>query len=245
MNPITHPTRSSHATQDMASRWQKALKIERLLGLKHLPQPIRMLEIGTGAGGIAHYFAHHESLRCMVTAVDVTDQRTLADGYSFQLVTDTTLPFEESNFDVVISNHVIEHVGDEVAQLHHLCEIRRVMHPEGVAYLAAPNRRMLIEPHFRIAFLSWLPVTWRSPYLRLRGRGEYYDCTPPTLHQLERMLNSAQFTFENVSTRGLHITLDIEGRKGILATVASQLPNALLDQLVYLNPTLIYKLRPS
>ncbi|WP_083250878.1 class I SAM-dependent methyltransferase [Acidihalobacter aeolianus] len=236
------PKRRPHATHDMMSRWMKAQKIERLLDLQGRSQPIRLLEIGTGAGGIAHYFAHHASLHCEVAAVDVTDQRILPDGYSFHLVTDTTLPFHESYFDVVISNHVIEHVGDEAAQLDHLIEIRRVMQPEGIAYLAVPNRWMLIEPHYQLAFLSWLPQAWRSPYLRLRGRGSDYDCAPPTLSRLESMLIHAQLTFENISTLGLHTTLDIEGG-GLLAAAISQLPDALLNRLAYLNPTLIYRLR--
>ena len=55
------------------------------------------------------------------------------------------LPFDDARFDVVISNHVIEHVGDEAAQHAHLREIRRVMKADGSAYLAVPNRWMLTE----------------------------------------------------------------------------------------------------
>ena len=66
---------------------------------------------------------------------------------------------------------MIEHVGDESAQLHHLAELRRVLSKAGIGYLAVPNRWMVVEPHYRIAFLSWLPRGWRSPYLRLLGKG--------------------------------------------------------------------------
>src|SRR3546814_2152088 len=50
----------SHAVLDLPSRRFKGLKIERLLDLASRPQPIRMLEIGTGSGGIAHYFGRSE-----------------------------------------------------------------------------------------------------------------------------------------------------------------------------------------
>jgi spermidine synthase len=54
--------RQPHAVLDLPSRNCKGLKIERLL------------EIGTGSGGIAHYFATHPTLHCEVTAVEVVDQ---------------------------------------------------------------------------------------------------------------------------------------------------------------------------
>lgn len=234
--------RLPHAVLSLPSRRLKALKIERLLDLHNRPQPLKLLEIGTGAGGIAHYFAHHKTLQCSVEAVDVIDQRVLRDGFSFQRVEGTVLPFPDEHFDVIISNHVIEHVGDANAQRHHLREVRRVMRPDGIGYLAVPNRWMLIEPHYRLAFLSWLPASWRTPYLRTMGRGEEYDCNPPSLRILESLLQDTQLAYESLSTQALRETLNIEGGKGQLAAAAAALPDALLDRLAPINPTLIYKL---
>lgn len=234
--------RQPHAALDLPSRRQKGLKIERLLELAKFPKPIRMLEIGTGSGGIAHYFGTHSSLDCTVTAVDVIDQRLLRNGYRFQLVEDTTLPFPDRHFDVVITNHVIEHVGDEAAQRQHLSEIHRVMQPTGIAYLAVPNRWVLVEPHYRLAFLSWLPPAWRTPYLRAMKRGGEYDCNPPSLRKLERLLTASNFTFENLSTRALRETLRIEGDKGLIAATAAAMPDGILNRLASLNPALIYRL---
>ncbi|APZ43965.1 class I SAM-dependent methyltransferase [Acidihalobacter ferrooxydans] len=238
----THTTRLPHAVLDLPSRRLKGLKIERLLDLAALPQPIEMLEIGTGSGGIAHYFATHETLRCQVTAVDVIDQRLQDAGFDFRLVEGTTLPFADARFDVVISNHVIEHVGDEAAQRHHLAEVRRVMRPAGMGYLAVPNRWMLVEPHYRLAFLSWLPMAWRTPYLRAMRRGRVYDCNPPSLRRIQRLLTDSGFHFEYLSTRALRETLAIERNWGMLARTAAALPDALLDRLAPFNPTLIFKL---
>src|SRR5690348_18512270 len=114
--------RQPHAVPDLPSRRLKGLKIERLLGLAESPKPIRLLEVGAGSGGIAHYFGTHPELQCEVDAVDVHDNRLVADGYRFQLVSDTRLPFRDQSFDVVLTNHVIEHVGDATAQLAHLKE---------------------------------------------------------------------------------------------------------------------------
>ena len=233
--------RQPHAVLDLPSRYQKALKIERLLDLATLPQPIRMLEIGTGSGGIAHYFATHSSLNIFVTAVDVRDQRLVTEGYQFVQVQDVALPFAAESFDVVISNHVIEHVGDSMAQHHHLCELRRVMKCLGVAYVAAPNRWMLVEPHFHLAFLSWLPRALRTPYLRLMRKGKNYDCNPPTLGGLKALLTGAKLSGEYLSTKALRETLLIERNLGAGATLAAHLPDACLNFLARINPTLIFK----
>jgi len=76
-------SRQPHASLDLLSRTKKAKKIERLLDLKPLGRPIRILEIGAGSCAIAHYFATHPELNCEVVAVDVEDQRVVFDGYTF------------------------------------------------------------------------------------------------------------------------------------------------------------------
>lgn len=181
-------------------------------------------------------------MSCKVDAVDVCDNRLVHEGYAFQLVDGVDLPFADTHFDVVISNHVIEHVGDADAQHRHLSEIRRVMKPGGVGYLAVPNRWMLTEPHFHLIFLSWWPRTWRTPYLRLMGKGEYYDCEPLEMHQLERMLVAADLSYTNLCIDALRATVEIE-RPGSLANRALRLiPSALLAPWKQLIPTLIYRI---
>lgn len=235
-------TRQPHAVLDLPSRGWKALKIAQLLNLFDRQQPIRMLEIGTGSGGVAHWFANHAELRCNVTAVDVHDSRLVHEGYDFQLVHDTVLPFIDGSFDVVITNHVIEHVGDAAAQLHHLKEVRRVMCPGGVGYLAVPNRWMLTEPHYRLKFLSWWPHSWRTPYLRLMRKGKFYDCEPLEMRELERMLDLVDFSYQNLCIEAWRATMHIE-RPGRLSTcLLTSTPDALLRPLLPLIPTLIYRL---
>lgn len=237
--------RQSHAVLDLPSRYKKALKIDRLLQLSTLPSPIRMLEIGTGSGGIAHYFAQHRSLNCEVTAVDVMDQRLVKDGYQFVTVQDTRLPFRASSFDVVLSNHVIEHVGDTKAQIIHLNEIHRVLKKTGIGYLAVPNRWMLIEPHFRLPFLSWLPDVLRTPYLRLMKRGVRYDCNPLTIRKIQELLDSTGFSFMFLSTKAIREMLSIEGTNSGILNLLAFVPSEVLDRLAWINPTLIYRIEKS
>lgn len=238
--PRSAARRQGHAVMDLRSRQWKALKIEKLLALDDMPGPLRMLEVGTGSGGIATYFGQHPSGRFEVDAVDVEDSRLVEEGYRFTLVHDTGLPFADDAFDVVLSNHVIEHVGDRQQQGLHMRELRRVLRPGGRGYLAVPNRWMLVEPHYRLAFLSWLPRSLRNPYLKFwRGKAEY-DCEPLQLGELEECFLENGLVFENRGTEALRLTLEIERADSRFWTAVRSLPDAFFNPLRALVPTLIY-----
>ena len=238
--------RRPHAVLHLPSRRLKAIKIERLLDLHAGSQLIRMLEIGTGSGGIAHYFATHSKLNCEVDAVDIEDNRQIKNGYRFTLVKDIHLPFPDHSFDVVISNHVIEHVGDSTCQRNHLLEMRRVLKPGGKAYLAFPNRWQWKEPHYRLAGLSWLPEYWRSPYLRLRKRGQCYDCRPLSLSQIETLLHAAGFSAWQQHGPALRLTYELERPDALIfRALLKRIPDEFYAHLRGWFPTLIFILRTA
>lgn len=233
--------RQGHATLDLRTREAKGRKIARILDLPPT-EGRRLLEVGTGAGGIAHYFATRYAPPFEVDAVDVTDNRQVSDGYRFRCVDGTALPFADDTFDVVVTNHVIEHVGDRSAQLHHLTEIHRVMRADGKVYLAVPNRWMLVEPHYRLAFLSWLPRTWRTPYLRASKRGSVYDCEPLRRFEVEALAHEAGFVARNASVSALRALVDIETHVSAVARCVAALPDVILRPLERIIPTHIYVL---
>lgn len=235
-------SRKPHVATNLPSRHLKAEKIWRLRQLNATDEPVRPLEVGCGSGGISHWFATHPSLHCVVTAVDAVDSRQAHDGYTYQTVQGVELPFNDEQFDIVITNHVIEHVGDATVQLGHLKEIRRVLAPAGVGYLAVPNRWMMTESHYRIGFLSWLPRPWRSPCLRWRGKGDFYDCEPLEMGELEGLLQSANLAYENISIAGARAVFDIEHPRKWSTRLLSATPDPLLLPLKSIIPTLIYRL---
>jgi len=231
---------------DVESRRLKAIKIERLLDLAARPQPMRMLEIGTGSGGIAHYFATHARLKIQVDAVDIVDNRLVDESYRFQLVSGTALPFADRTFDIVLTNHVIEHVGDQAAQLAHLGEIRRVLRADGIGYLAVPNRWRFVEPHYRLALLSWWPHGWRSFYLRIFRDAAFYDCEPLSSKQVEDLLGKSGFTFSGLLVRAVRQTLELEYPDGsALRRLFDRLPDACIAAFAPIIPTLIYRFAPA
>ncbi len=94
----------------------------------------KILDIGCGNGQISDYF----SIKNDVFSVDVDDKRSKKDHkYHFQLVKNEKLPFDNQQFDIIISHHVIEHLEDQNL---HLLEIIRTLKPSGVIYIGCPNK---------------------------------------------------------------------------------------------------------
>lgn len=234
--------RSPHAILDMKSRQLKAQKIEILLSFFEERKSYKLLEVGTGSGWIAHYFAMHKKFNIDVDAVDVTDNRIVKDGYHFQQVNGCLLPYESNAFDIVISNHVIEHVGSKQEQLDHLSEIKRVVKAGGYIYLAVPNRWMLVEPHYKLIFLSWLPRRYRSQYLSWVKGVDFYDCEPLEKNELETMLRSTGLNYENICIKALKKTFIIEKPDSLTGKFFCAIPNFIFIPFISLIPTLIYRL---
>jgi ubiquinone/menaquinone biosynthesis C-methylase UbiE len=229
--------RRPHAILDVQSRILKARKIVDLVGRERI-SGARVLDIGTGAGVMASELA---KLAREVVGVDVRDQRTVFEGYRFVQVSGTTLPFEDTSFDVVLSNHVIEHVGERRDQLHHLREVHRVLADDGLCYLAVPNRWVLLEPHFRLPFLSWIPRSLRDPYVRLAGKGEFYDCNLPTRGALEQVFAAAGFQHREVTIDAMRAIDRVESPSGLTGHVL-RAPDGVLRALLPVVPTMIYLL---
>lgn len=233
--------RDPHADLDLASRTDKARKIIHLLRERVALEGSTALEVGTGSGVIAGVLKAEVGGDGEVWAVDTVDQRIDSDAVSFRLVSDTKLPFSDGTFDLVISNHVIEHVGDSDAQDDHVRELARVLRPGGWLYLAMPNRWAPVEPHFKLPLLSWLPVSRRSAYVRAARRGPAYDCRPLSRAELERLLDLHGFEHTEVSRDAVAAMRDIEGSSASvgfllrLAPVLYPLARPVLPSLVYLG----------
>ena len=89
----------------------------------------------------------------------------------FRLARGEALPFDTGSVDVVVLNHIYEHVVDPEAVA---TDIRRVLAPDGVVYLGLGNRLGVIEPHYGLPLLSWLPPQLADRYVRATGRGDSY-----------------------------------------------------------------------
>jgi SAM-dependent methyltransferase len=130
---------------------------------------------------------------------------------AFLAVDGSALPFEDASVDVVVFNHIYEHVVDADEVMH---EVRRVLKPDGIAYLGLGNRLGLVEPHYKLPFLSWLPHRLADRYVRASGRADSYYERFRTLSGLKRMtagLHVYDYSFAVVADPSVFAAEDISG----------------------------------
>jgi len=174
---------------DPASRQRRAAKILAILrqALGEDLAASRALDIGCASGLITRYLAPH--LRWIIgleydpQAVARAD--TAGQPHLLFVRGDAAhLPLADGAADVVICAQVYEHVADPEAMV---AEIARVLRPGGVCFFSGPNRWALMEEHYRLPLLSWLPRPWADRYVRLAGRGDAYRERPQSYWALRRL----------------------------------------------------------
>lgn len=191
-----------YADSHQVKRLKKAQKIAALVGDLN---GLDVLDLGTGAGMMAEYFAGQGA---RVTAAD-RDQSQYVSKLPFAKIEGQTLPLASDSFDVVIFNHVIEHVGESPQQNAMVAEIARVLRDDGQLYFAAPSKWELIEPHFRLPLLGALPRGVADTFVRLRGVDKY-DCFPLSPAAMERLLRVHFANVEDVSNKAFAWAVDNE-----------------------------------
>jgi SAM-dependent methyltransferase len=235
--------RAAHAVLDVASRRRKARKIATILETELPLTGLRVLDVGTGAGVIAASLADAVGEHGDVHSVDVVDVRVETDGYEFHLVDGPTLPFPDAMFDVVISNHCIEHTGGPAEQQHHVRELGRVLRAGGSGYLAVPNRWGPLEPHFRLPGLSWLPtVGLQSGYVRVTRRGQRYDCRLLSRAEVCSLFAAGGLDARERTLDAMHVMAEVEDPSRAFRTVL-RAPDALLRVGLVVVPTLVFTFR--
>jgi ubiquinone/menaquinone biosynthesis C-methylase UbiE len=134
-----------------------------------------VLTVGTGWRGLTE-----------VVIGSVTDQVVYSDlsqrmnKRPYVCADGLALPFRDGAFDLVFSNAVIEHVGDERDQQRFVDEHRRVARH---CVLTTPNRWFPVESHTRAVLRHWSP-RWRTGrrdvFTRLLSRAELARLLPPS-----------------------------------------------------------------
>ena len=115
------------------------------------------------AGGTSLNWSFVETMpRLVVLNLPRTREETDA-GVTLLFADGRAMPFRDGAFDVVFSNSVIEHLGDEESQRRFAAEVARV----GRGYwVETPSRWFPVEPHLLTPFLHWLPTSWSRAVVR-------------------------------------------------------------------------------
>ena len=176
---------------DEQNRARKAAKIRAVLadeGVFEKPN-VRVLDIGCSFGHILRLLTPADGIG---VGIDIDRNiGTHSDNVYFIRTDAENLPFSKNSFDVVICNHVYEHT-DNAERL--LKEIASVLSDDGVCYFAGPNKYDLIEPHYGLPLLSWLPRGLADRYMRITGKGESYPEKPFSPARIRRLLSDFDVT---------------------------------------------------
>jgi ubiquinone/menaquinone biosynthesis C-methylase UbiE len=158
--------------------WQENYQAEALADVRRYgggnPQT-RVLDLGAGMGGFAVALAREQG---EVIAMDYNPTyceiaRTRARRYDLDLpalvAAGEALPFASESFGVLTCWDVVEHVQDP-GQL--FAEIARVLKPQGHAFVTVINRFALVDPHYHLRFVNWLPRVLGEKYIVWRQRSK-------------------------------------------------------------------------
>ncbi len=181
---------------NIKKRRQKAKKIFSVLNeyFKERPGNLSVLDLGCSAGMISDYlsqkFGRVTGIDNDHRAIDYAAHNFKHSNLEFYSRDAINTGFPEGSFDIVICNHIYEHTADPRRMM---AEIKRVLKPEGVCYFAAENRLNIVEAHYKLPFLSFMPKPLAHLYLNLAGKGEFYEENLFTYWRLKKLVNIFDF----------------------------------------------------
>jgi len=149
------------------------------------------LDVGCASGGITFNLAPFVD---RMVGID-PDQPAVKQAFrsnefpnlKFTIASGSQIPFSSESFDLLICAQVYEHVDNQAGLA---SEVWRVLRPGGVCFFSGPNRLAVIEEHYWLPFLSWLPRSLANVYMRIFHRGANYDAYPLTYWQIRGLWRS-------------------------------------------------------
>ena len=231
---VSTKSEKSHARLDVVHGVRKGEKVISVVREFKVLANCDVLDIGTGSGAIASELS---KISKSVSSVDVCDERLIRNNYKFIEVKGARLPFKDETFDIVISNHVVEHIP---LQDIHMREVYRVLKKGGIAYLATPNKYWVLEPHFYVPFLSMLPRRLSSIIVRLL-KGREWDIYPLSYKDLCAL--ACRFEVVNMTPEVIKNFRKYHLGVGFFRMFLELLPLSMIRRLNLIYPTYILVLK--
>jgi len=178
---------------EYATRGSKARKIITILkdhfGI--LKKEWTCIDVGCGSGEItlalASTFFTTIGIESNFELLRENTQKNMIVGLNFILADGLHIPVADGSIDVIVCAQVYEHVPDPQKLVH---EIWKKLKSGGVCFFSGPNKWSLIEDHYWLPFLSWMPKNIANVYMRLFKRGPEYDIRPMSYWKLRKMLQN-------------------------------------------------------
>ncbi len=232
---------------DTDQRYQKAAKVIAVCA-DYADRPLDQLvalDLGASTSIMTDFFAKHFK---RIVALDV-DHVGLHSGKGNSQETNidyicsdgTKSALADGSVDVIICNQVYEHVEDQHGLAY---EIERLLSPEGFCYFGAGNRFVLIEGHYFLPFLSWMPMKMSHLYLKLMGRKVKYDVYLLSLRNLKKLLKNfdmIDYTEKIVADPEKFSSTDVIKPNSWLA----RLPRWMFKMIFPILPAWVYVVKPK
>lgn len=159
---------------------------------------LKVLEIGCYKGDVSIYlsprFKKFYGIDIDEKAIKQAQSKKKPENLEFFASNAEELEFEDASFDLVICSHVYEHIPHPEVMMR---EIKRVLKTGGACYFAAGNKIRVIEPHYRLPFLSCIPKKLAHFYLKITGKGDHYYESLFTMWKLKELVSD--FEIEDYS----------------------------------------------
>ena len=227
----------SYVSQDKSSRLKKAGKIIKIISRYKNINKSKILDIGCGAGYLDSMLCQKSKL---YIGIDFVDERKIR-SFPFLRATTLKLPFKDNSFNIIICNHVIEHVHNPDKLLY---EINRLLKRDGICYITSPNKLWPLEPHLKLPFLSFLPKRIADAYVKIACKGQVYDVYPMTYSKFTGKLKKL-FDVENFTLEILKYPYEYEfdNRFYYVFSISRYLPLSILKIINHFLPNWILILR--
>jgi SAM-dependent methyltransferase len=232
-------------THDEARRRTKATKIVAIL--RHFLgrddfEGLVALDVGCSTGFTVDIL---RDAGCEVIGLDIDvpglahAQQRFRGRACFVCADGALMPFADASIDIVVFNQVYEHVVDADAVM---LEIKRILTPSGVAFFGFGNKYQVIEPHYRLPFLSWVPEGAANRYVSFFGRADdYYERfrTRRRLLEMCRPLRVWDYTYAVLGDRDYYEAHDV------VPAALSRAPQVVWKALAPIMPTFLWVATPG
>lgn len=182
---------------------QSEIRFITSIARKYIHKPLgkwSVLDVGCGIG--RHSFLLERKVKKIVALepfkkafdVAIKKKRKLKSKVTF-----VNLPVEKykskQRFDLILCLTTIEHMPNPKESF---ANIFRLLGKDGLIYISLPNKLWPFEYHYRLPFLSWLPLSLANLYVKTTGRGKSFEDSSSSMTYLElkRFLNSFSCKYE-------------------------------------------------
>ena len=140
---------------------------------------------------------------------DLSGMDQLYPGKRFVQYPGDDFPFKDNEFDWVFSNAVIEHVGDDGAQVHFVNEMIRVARN---VYFTTPYKYFPVESHTNVFLLHWnnnIFYNWCKKHKPWCTKDSVYLLSRKRLESIMRQSDAGSYQIYNNRFFGLTMTFTI------------------------------------